>query len=173
MTLRIYQLIAGTILSAHLLGTPSYVAATTTIEVYKSPTCGCCAKWVDHMKDHGFTVKTKDVGNKEAREKAGISSSLGSCHTAFVNGYAIEGHVPAEDVLRLLKERPKAVGLAVPNMPKGSPGMESAKPEAYDVLLVKEKGDRFLDTTVFNRHDPNAEKSKQPAHQGSVMRLKE
>ncbi len=172
MAVRIYHFLAGSILAAHLLSTSSSVSATTTVEVYKSPTCGCCAKWVDHMKDHGFTVKTKDVGNKEARKRAGISPSLGSCHTAFVNGYAIEGHVPADDVIRLLKERPKAVGLAVPNMPKGSPGMESSRPEAYDVLLVKQKGDRYLDTAVFNRHDPNAPKSKQPSQQGSVMRLK-
>ena len=116
----------GMILAAGLLGVASQAVATTTVDVYKSPTCGCCAKWVDHMRDHGFTVKTHDVGNKEIRKKSGISESLGSCHTALINGYAIEGHVPAQDIIRLLKEKPKAVGLSVPDMPHGTPGMEAA-----------------------------------------------
>lgn len=127
-------------------------AAAPTVEVYKSPTCGCCAKWVDHMRAHGFDVNVKDVGNKEAREEAGISTTLGSCHTALIGGYAIEGHVPAQDIKRLLKERPRAIGLTAPGMPHGSPGMEGARSEAYNVLLIDKTGG----TTVFNRHTPRA-----------------
>tara|TARA_R110002073_G_scaffold101455_8_gene230565 strand:+ start:1312 stop:1830 length:519 start_codon:yes stop_codon:yes gene_type:complete len=172
MKRRIRNLLAASVLTASLFSVVSNAVATETIEVYKSPTCRCCAKWVDHLQDHGFTVETKNVGNKEIRKQAGISSSLGSCHTALVNGYAIEGHVPAEDILRLLKERPRAVGLAVPNMPKGSPGMESSRPEAYNVLLVEKKGDKWANTTVYNRHDPYAKKVNQAKPVGSVMRLK-
>ena len=114
-------LLAGSILIG---GVPAITQATsTTVEVYKSATCKCCAKWVDHMRAHGFTVNTHDVGNKEVRERAGISTTLGSCHTALVDGYAIEGHVPAADIKRFLKERPRAIGLTAPGMPHGSPGM--------------------------------------------------
>ena len=104
----ILTLLAGSI----LIGTFSSIAtATTTVDVYKSPTCKCCAKWVDHMRANGFTVNTHDVGNKEVRERAGISTTLGSCHTALVDGYAIEDHVPAQDIKRFIKERPHAIGL--------------------------------------------------------------
>ncbi|MGV8713004.1 MAG: DUF411 domain-containing protein, partial [Nitrosomonas sp.] len=139
---------------------------------------GCCAKWVDHMRDHGFTVNTHDVGNKEMRKKSGISESLGSCHTALVNGYAIEGHVPAPDIIRLLKEKPKAVGLSVPDMPHGTPGMEGARSDPYNVLLIKERNEERKDTTIYNRYDPHAKKAQtvQPAadaeKNSSVMRLK-
>ena len=124
-----------------------------TVEVYKSPTCGCCSKWVDHLRDNGFIVNTHDVGNKEARARAGISPTLGSCHTALVNGYAIEGHVPARDIKRLLRERPKAVGLAVPDMPHGSPGMEGKRVDPYDVLLIKDKGDERGDAKVYSSYN--------------------
>lgn len=107
MKIRIRTLLVESIITFSLLGVATQVLATATVEVYKSPTCGCCAKWVDHMRDHGFTVKTHDVGNKEIRKKSGISETVGSCHTALVNGYAIEGHVPAPDVIRLLKENRK------------------------------------------------------------------
>ena len=118
-------LLAGSILIG---GVPAITQATsTTVEVYKSATCKCCAKWVDHMRANGFTVNTHDVGNKEVRERAGISTTLGSCHTALVDGYAIEGHVPAADIKRFLKERPRAIGLTAPGMPHGSPGMEGAR----------------------------------------------
>lgn len=136
-------------------------AAATTVEVYKSATCKCCAKWVDHMRANGFTVNTHDIGNKEAREKAGISPTLGSCHTALVDGYAIEGHVPAQDVKRLLRERPRAVGLTAPGMPHGSPGMEGARSDPYDVLLIGKQGD----TSVYSHHGPSDAKE-------SLMRLR-
>lgn len=179
MKIRVSTLLAGLIMMVSLLSIASQAAATATVEVYKSPTCGCCAKWVDHMRDHGFTVKTHDVGNKEIRKKSGISETLGSCHTALVNGYAIEGHVPAPDIIRLLKEKPKAVGLSVPDMPHGTPGMEGARSDPYNVLLIKERGEERKDTTIYNRYDPYAKKAEQsqPANQeseknGSVMRLK-
>lgn len=179
MKLRVSTLVAGSIMAFGLLSAASQAAATATVEVYKSPTCGCCDKWVDHMRDHGFTVKTHDVGNKEIRKKSGISNSLGSCHTALVNGYAIEGHVPAPDIMRLLKEKPKAVGLAVPDMPHGTPGMEGARSDPYNVLLIKEPNEERKDTTIYNRYDPYAKKAEQsqpaspePEKNSSVMRLK-
>lgn len=147
-----------------LIGTLSSIATSataTSIDVYKSSTCKCCAKWVDHMRANGFTVNTHDVGNKEARERAGISTHLGSCHTALVDGYAIEGHVPAQDIKRLLKERPRAIGLTAPGMPHGSPGMEGARSDPYDVLLINKQGD----TSVYSRHLPSDPKE-------SLMRLK-
>ena len=92
-----------------------------TLEVYKSPTCGCCEKWADHMRDNGFDVVTHEVHNLQPiKEKARLRPGLGSCHTAFIDGYAIEGHVPAEDVRRLLEQKPDAHGLTVPAMPVGS-----------------------------------------------------
>ncbi len=179
MKIRVSTLLAGLVMMFSLLSIASQAAATATVDVYKSPTCKCCAKWVDHMRDHGFTVKTHDVGNKEIREKSGISDTLGSCHTALVNGYAIEGHVPAPDIIRLLKEKPKAIGLSVPDMPHGTPGMEGARSDPYNVLLIKERGEERKNTTIYNRYDPYAKKAEQaqPANQeseknGSVMRLK-
>lgn len=171
--------ILNLILAVSMLNVVTYAAATTTVEVYKSPTCGCCAKWVDHMRDHGFTVKTKDVGNQEIRKKMGMSETLGSCHTSLVNGYVIEGHVPAQDIKRFLRERPRALGLAVPDMPHGSPGMEGSRVDPYSVLMVKERGDTRRDATIYNRYDPYANPQTQPAQTdaetgqgGSVMRLK-
>lgn len=116
-------------------------AAGPVIEVYKSATCGCCTGWVKHLEANGFTVRAHNVpAPSEYREKAGLPNELGSCHTAMVNGYAIEGHVPAADIKRLLKEKPKAIGLTVPGMPMGSPGMEGPRSDAYDVLLVRKDG---------------------------------
>lgn len=115
--------------------------ASPVIEVYKSATCGCCHEWVAHLQANGFTVKAHDVANpSDYREKFGIPNELGSCHTGIVAGYALEGHVPAQEIKRLLAERPKAKGLAVPGMPLGSPGMEGPRKDPYDVLLVQADG---------------------------------
>ncbi len=124
---------------ASALGAPLVAsAAAPVIEVYKSASCGCCTGWVDHLKANGFTVKVKNVVNpSDYREKFGISNELGACHTGMVQGYAIEGHVPAAEIKRLLAERPRAKGLAVPSMPMGSPGMEGPRSHPYDVLLVQ------------------------------------
>lgn len=126
--------------------------ATKTLEVYKSPTCGCCGAWVEHMEANGYTVNVHEQQNLQSiKEKAGILPGTGSCHTAFIDGYAIEGHVPASDVDRLLKERPEGKGLTVPGMPVGSPGMEMGdRKDAYDVLLFDENG-----AQVFSHHPGN------------------
>ncbi|MEE3319911.1 MAG: DUF411 domain-containing protein [Pseudomonadota bacterium] len=129
------------------------VASTDKVlEVYKSPTCGCCGDWVDHMKENGYTVEVHDTDNMQAiKEKAGILPGGGSCHTAFIDGYVIEGHVPASDVDRLLAERPQGKGLTVPGMPVGSPGMEMGdRVDTYDVLLFDEDG-----MAVFSHHPGN------------------
>lgn len=117
------------------------VRARPLVEVWKSPTCGCCGAWIEHMQAAGFDVRIHDVGNTAARAKAGLPATFGSCHTALVDGYVVEGHVPAHDVKRLLAERPGALGLAVPGMPIGSPGMEQGNQrDPYDVLLVARDG---------------------------------
>jgi hypothetical protein len=116
-------------------------AANPVIEVYKSEYCGCCKEWVKHLEANGFTVNAQNVANpSDYREKFGIPANLGSCHTGFVQGYALEGHVPASEIKRLLAERPNAKGLAVPSMPLGSPGMEGPRKDPYDVLLVNRDG---------------------------------
>lgn len=114
-----------------------------TVSVYKTPTCGCCRKWVDHLKANGFSVRTTDLDNLDAvKVKYGVPSDFGSCHTAVVSGYVVEGHVPAKDIQRLLRERPKIAGLAVPSMPAGSPGMEipGGKVQPYRVLTFDKNG---------------------------------
>ena len=119
--------------------------------VYKSPTCGCCSKWIDHLEANGFEVESKDlVDVTPVKRMNGVPMNLASCHTAIIGGYFIEGHVPAADVKRLLAERPDVVGLAVPNMPMGSPGMEGPRSERYSVLAVKKDGT----TEVFAQHGP-------------------
>lgn len=114
------------------------------VQVWKSPTCGCCKDWILLLEKDGFTVKSFDVGNTAARQRAGIPLALGSCHTALVGGYAVEGHVPVRDIRRLLVEKPAAVGITVPGMPIGSPGMDGpeygARKDPYDVLLVLKDG---------------------------------
>lgn len=122
------------------------------MEVWKSPACGCCQDWIDHLEQNAFQVTVHDTGNSAVRASAGIPSALGSCHTAIVGGYAIEGHVPASDIRRLLTEKPDAIGLAVPGMPIGSPGMDGAvyggRRDPYDVLLMARDGS----TRVFKSY---------------------
>jgi hypothetical protein len=128
-------------LVALLLAAGGAQAALPVIEVYKSASCGCCHLWVEHLRANGFTVKARDVANPtDYREKFGVPDALGSCHTGLVAGYALEGHVLAAEIKRLLAERPKAKGLAVPGMPLGSPGMEGPRQDPYDVLLIQADG---------------------------------
>lgn len=138
-------------LGAALLARPA-LATPGLLEVYKSPTCGCCSAWVEHMAAAGFAVEARDVDQEtlwSLKGRAGVTPELSSCHTAFIGGYFVEGHVPAEDVLRLMSERPDALGLTVPGMPIGSPGMEMGdRREAYDTLLVLQDGS----TRVFASH---------------------
>ena len=134
--------------AAVLLAGPA-LAARDVVEVYKSPTCGCCTKWIEHLRANGFEVKAHDVDDIDvSRAKLGVPLALGSCHTARVDGYLIEGHVPARDIQRLLRERPSAAGLAVPGMPRGSPGMEADVKDPYDVLLFQPNG-RYV---VYQRY---------------------
>jgi hypothetical protein len=127
----------------HLGNTSSSGKAVT---VWKTPSCGCCKDWVGHLRDAGFQVVTNDVGDTvPVRQKLGLPAKFGSCHTAQVGGYVLEGHVPAQDVKRLLREKPMAIGLAVPGMPVGSPGMEMQDDmlgvrDAFDVVLVNADG---------------------------------
>ncbi|HEX5803441.1 MAG TPA: DUF411 domain-containing protein [Azospira sp.] len=124
-------------------------SAGEAVEVFKSPYCGCCTEWVEHLRQNGFTVTTRDVDDvPAARKKLGMPEQFGSCHTARIGNYLVEGHVPAADIRRLLKEKPKAVGLAVPGMPPGSPGMESPRAVPYQTLLVQPDGS----TRVFAQH---------------------
>jgi hypothetical protein len=123
----------------------------SALQVYKDPTCGCCSLWVEHLRKAGFSATVTDAEDMSAiKAKHGVPTQARSCHTAIVDGYVIEGHVPAADIQRLLKERPKIVGIAVPGMPIGSPGMEvaSVKPQPYDVLAFDKAGQ----TSVFASH---------------------
>jgi len=121
-----------------------YAARSTRVTVYKSPTCGCCANWVDHMKHNGFTIDAHDVDDtmlNQVKSTAGVPLSLRSCHVALANGYAFEGHVPADLVKKVLAEKPKLVGLAVPGMPVGSPGMEmGALRDPYEIVAFDRAG---------------------------------
>ena len=145
---RIKSLFAGIILGTALLSIGVW-AEEPKIMVYKSPTCGCCNKWVAHLKENGFAVETTDLKDlRMVKSMSGIKPEQASCHTAKVGGYTIEGHVPAEDIKRLLAEHPDARGLTVPGMPKGSPGMEVPQPDHYQVLLLGKDGS----TSVFAEH---------------------
>lgn len=136
------------IAASYFLSTAS--AKRHEVVVYKHPQCGCCAAWVEHMEAAGFEVAVRRETDPEARWAAhDVPPELGSCHTATVGGYVIEGHVPAQDVRRLLEDQPENVhGLAVPGMPVGSPGMEGPNPQPFDVLLMRENGD----VAVYRRH---------------------
>jgi hypothetical protein len=118
------------------------------VTVYKSPTCGCCGEWIKHMRANGFRVETRDVADvMPIKRRYGVPDELASCHTAVIAGYAIEGHVPAADVQKLLRERPKLRGLSVPGMVAGSPGMEQGQPQPYATLAFDDRGSR-----VYVRH---------------------
>ncbi len=127
------------------------LAVPTTIVVYRSPTCGCCHKWIEHLKKHQFTVK--DIVNDDVntiKQKYGVPAAMQSCHTAIINGYVIEGHVPAADIITLLAKRPKIVGISVPAMPAGTPGMEmGGRKDPFDVVAFDENG-KF---SVFNHYE--------------------
>ena len=136
---------------ASLIGCTKQKSGLPEVLVYKNATCECCKSWSQHLRNAGFTVEIRNLDNlNDVKQRVGIPAGMGSCHTAEVGGYFIEGHVPAADIKRLLAERPDAKGLAVPGMPVGSPGMESPTGETqpYDVLLVSPHGS----TAVFSHH---------------------
>jgi hypothetical protein len=111
------------------------------VEVWKSPTCGCCSLWVEHMRANGFRVTATNLADvAPIKRKLGVPPRLESCHTGSVGGYTIEGHIPADVIQRLLKERPKIAGIAVPGMPMGSPGMEGPRVDKYDVIAFDAAG---------------------------------
>jgi hypothetical protein len=122
--------------------------ARPLLKVYKSPACGCCGDWEKHMRANGFRIETHAINDvAPIKRQYGVPEQLSSCHTATVDGYVVEGHVPAEDVKRLLRERPKAAGIAVPGMPIGSPGMEQGPPEPYSTIAFD-----GAKTWVYARH---------------------
>lgn len=131
-------------LMCSLLWRPSFASDITSIYVAKTRGCGCCVAWIDHLEKNGLSVKRENMAMGSLMQfklQNGISAKLASCHTAKVGGYTIEGHVPVREIRRLLDERPKAIGLAVPGMPLGSPGMDQgSEREGYDVLLVRPDG---------------------------------
>ena len=157
---RLY-LMAHTTRRAWLAGTAVLVLASSTmvayaapapLQVWKDPNCGCCKDWIAYLEKNGFATTVIEQGNSAARARLGMPQKFGSCHTALVQGYVIEGHVPVADIQRLLKEKPKALGLSVPGMPIGSPGMDGpaygGRRDAYQVLLIQRDGSN----TVFNTY---------------------
>jgi hypothetical protein len=138
-------LLGATALVALLPSLPARAQSGTKIEVYKSPTCGCCSMWVEHLQASGFEVTAEDVDDLDAvKQMAGVPDHLMACHTAMVDGYVIEGHTPAAAIEKLLAERPSIRGLAVPGMPAGSPGMPSPEPERYDVIAFGDGEDEIF-----------------------------
>lgn len=136
-----------TLLTAAITGVGSTSLASAPlpiVEVWKSPTCGCCNDWIKHLQTNGFQVRAIDKGNNAIRKELGMPAKYGSCHTAKIDGYVIEGHVPAKEIKRLLKERPTALGLSVPEMPIGTPGMDGpeygGQLDPYNVLLIRKDG---------------------------------
>ena len=147
-----FRLLLFASISVSLSFTARAEQTAPSIEVWKSATCQCCGNWVKHLEANGFAVKvnaTEPAALAALKREAGIGDKLASCHTARIDGYVIEGHVPAADITRLVAEHPDAAGLAVPGMPAGSPGMEQGgKSEPFDVLLIKKDGT----TEVFASH---------------------
>ncbi len=146
---RLRPIVSSLVLCAALGGGAAF-AAGEEVMMYKDPNCGCCTKWADHMRANGFTVKeihSRDMG--AVKREAGVPQAAASCHTAWVGGYVVEGHVPAADVKRLLAQKPKVAGIAAPGMPMGSPGMEGPYPaDKYDVVSFDAEGR----TRVFAKH---------------------
>ena len=152
MVMRKIVLLGALVLAASLVLRARPVEADPqVVHVYKSATCGCCQKWVDHVRSRGYTVTVENVPDvAPVKRNLGVPSTAQSCHTAVIGNYFVEGHVPAEDIARLLAEHPDIAGLAVPGMPIGSPGMEGPNAQSYRVLAVHKDGK--LD--VFAEHHP-------------------
>jgi hypothetical protein len=144
--------VAALVLSAPAAyGQQKATPAKPHLTVYKTPTCGCCGKWVEYMQANGFTAAVTNMPDvTPVKTKHGLPPRLTSCHTTLVGGYVIEGHVPVEDIRRLLKEKPAIVGLAAPGMPAGSPGMDVPNSPPYDVISFDKDGR----TRVFANHKP-------------------
>jgi hypothetical protein len=143
-TLSRRRLVGACVALATLVARPLRAAPLPPLHVWKSPSCGCCKDWIAILQRDGLKVQTFDEGNLAARERLGLPARYGSCHTALIGGYVVEGHVPAREIRRLLAERPDAIGIAVPGMPIGSPGMDGpeygGRRDPFDVLLVHRDG---------------------------------
>lgn len=127
--------------------------AANAVNVYRDPSCGCCGAWISYLRAQRYTVTVhEDQAMAAVKTRLGVPADAASCHTAVIDGYVIEGHVPVQDIRRLLAEHPNARGLAAPGMPMGSPGMEMGKPERYDVVLIERDGS----SRVFATHGPKA-----------------
>lgn len=127
-------------------------AAEPAMQVYKSKTCGCCQDWIEHIEAAGITVESTDLLDMNSKKIAlGVPSQLASCHTAVIDGYVIEGHVPASDILRMLREKPAVTGLTVPGMPHGSPGMETGREDPYQVLAFDSKDESVKVWSEYNQ----------------------
>ncbi len=147
---RLYALISCLFISLSLTGctgngnsqVASNEAGKPSMHIYKSPTCGCCGDWVDHVENNGFTTEITDTENMDAiKQKLGVRREFQSCHTAVIDDYVFEGHIPASIIQRFLQEKPSALGLAVPGMPIGSPGMEMGdRVDDFDVLIIRKDG---------------------------------
>jgi hypothetical protein len=148
----LYSVAAGLVAGVIGLSAQQKMAtAKPTAVVYKTSSCGCCKLWVEHLKANGFTVEAKDVSSEEVRavsKAAGLKDDDTSCHTAKIGGYIVEGHVPASDIQRMLKEKPAIAGIAAPGMPQGSPGMEQGSKEPYEVVAFTKDGK----TTLYAKH---------------------
>lgn len=146
------RLLLATAAGAPLGGiTRAWAAASPMMEIWKTPTCGCCRVWVRHVEDAGFRTTVTDLADVgPVKARLGVPPELSSCHTGLVEGYVVEGHVPADDVIRMLRERPKIRGLFVPGMPIGSPGMEGPGGTPYDVLALDAAGK----ASVYATHKP-------------------
>ena len=155
ISLVVALLIVG--LSAIYLRESPVAIADADIVVYKNPTCGCCTNWVDHLEANGFSVAVKNMNSiQPVQAKLGVPQALGSCHTAVVDNYWVEGHVPADLIQRLMTEQPKTIrGIAVPGMPIGSPGMEGPNPVEYEVIAYDSSGDTQVYATRQGRSTPD------------------
>ena len=146
---KVIKLGIGAALAAALVSWAAPQAGATKITVYKSPTCGCCGKWAEYLRQNGFQVKTEEVADmNKIKVERGVPAQLSSCHTAVVDGYVVEGHVPAGTIRKMLSERPPVRGITVTSMAPGSPGMEGRRNIPYNVLTFDAKGQ----TTVYERH---------------------
>jgi len=159
-------LLSGTVGAEDVAGGDTVVHEQTHVIMHKNPGCVCCDKWADHMRSYGFSVSSVEAAELFAfKEKKGIPQPLMSCHTAIVDGYFVEGHVPANDVLRLLRDKPQHVtGIAVPAMPLGSPGMEHSRPQSFKTIALLSDGSAY----VFAEHAAGVDFSKSDDTASSV-----
>jgi hypothetical protein len=133
--------VSGAMVAAAGGAVPAFAMSPVAITVYKDPSCGCCKKWVEHLRTNGFAVTTRDMNDlSEVKATFGVPRSLQACHTATTGTFVVEGHVPADVIRKMLSERPKIAGIAVPGMPSGSPGLEGGAPDNYDVIAFSKYG---------------------------------